>query len=844
MSPAHRPVAPTSFGNDNRKVVVGRQAEVALLVELLDGGRPGVVLGEAGVGKTTLVRAAARHKGQTLVEAGALATLSWLPFLPLRRAFGHDFEGDAAYVAATVEAELGAAVLFLDDLQWADRQTAALLPLLSRRISLVAALRRGDPGTPAALEAATAAGMELLPLSPLPEADAQALAHSLHPGLSETATRRLLERSGGNPFLLEQLAVTGEPSDSLRLAVAARLRDLTPTGRDAIAALALLGRPAAARLLGTGAAEIVAAGLASANGEVSIRHALLAETTTEMLGQDERRRAHARLAATLDDLGEAAYHHAAAGERELAYKKALLAAKRATTPGERAAHVGLAAANADGVRAVPLRLDAARALIGIGEHANAFDLVESLHPADVNLAAEAALLRSQAHLSLLRLDDARRELEVAGAAATTDTRLRIRIEAHRSHFAFRDGDYDAALAAAEEGAHIAASLQDDGPEVAQIYSALGSARTFAGKPRAREAHERALTAARRTGEGEAEFAALSNLAFGLLLEGEAARADALALEAIERARALRLLAHERRFRCWHAGFAWHLGDPATAAGEAEAMLAEALSPADRELAEPYWWHAMNDLGKGDVVRPHVEDRLADAPADDDGAGDTLWALADIELAAGRPDAAERITTRYFERFGRASTFVGIVRAWAEFEQGISPTELAGSQLPLVEGGPIEVAALTALFRGDAVGAAATFDRAAALWDGRHVRGAVRCRWAAAEALRRAGQLDEARDRLLQIEPEVERRQLNVLLRKIRRSLRLAGIHRAAERTTVGALTGREAEVLMLVAEGLTNDEIARRLGVGRPTIVRLIRSAQQKLGARSRTQAAALAARR
>jgi len=62
------------------------------------------------------------------------------------------------------------------------------------------------------------------------------------------------------------------------------------------------------------------------------------------------------------------------------------------------------------------------------------------------------------------------------------------------------------------------------------------------------------------------------------------------------------------------------------------------------------------------------------------------------------------------------------------------------------------------------------------------------------------------------------------------------------RTAAGQLTGREAEVLELVADGLTNGEIARRLGVGRPTVVRLIKSAQQKLGASSRTQAAALAA--
>ena len=169
--------------------------------------------------------------------------------------------------------------------------------------------------------------------------------------------------------------------------------------------------------------------------------------------------------------------------------------------------------------------------------------------------------------------------------------------------------------------------------------------------------------------------------------------------------------------------------------------------------------------------------------------------------------------------------------------------IPGTQLRLVEGGPIEVGALAALAAGDAAGAAGEFDRAAALWDGRHVRGAFRCRWAAAEALRRAGRADDARERLIVLEREAETRQLNVVLMKVRRSLRLLGERRAAVRTKAGVLTGRETEVLELVGAGLTNDEIARRLGLGRPTVVRSIRSAQQKLGASNRTQAAALAAR-
>ena len=51
------------------------------------------------------------------------------------------------------------------------------------------------------------------------------------------------------------------------------------------------------------------------------------------------------------------------------------------------------------------------------------------------------------------------------------------------------------------------------------------------------------------------------------------------------------------------------------------------------------------------------------------------------------------------------------------------------------------------------------------------------------------------------------------------------------------LTAREAEVLMLLAEGLPNRDIAQRLGISEHTVKFHIRSILAKLGASSRTEA-------
>jgi DNA-binding CsgD family transcriptional regulator len=55
------------------------------------------------------------------------------------------------------------------------------------------------------------------------------------------------------------------------------------------------------------------------------------------------------------------------------------------------------------------------------------------------------------------------------------------------------------------------------------------------------------------------------------------------------------------------------------------------------------------------------------------------------------------------------------------------------------------------------------------------------------------------------------------------------------------LTRRERDLLGLAGQGLTNAEIARRMGLGRPTVARILSNAMGKLGAGSRAHAVSLA---
>ena len=160
------------------------------------------------------------------------------------------------------------------------------------------------------------------------------------------------------------------------LSLTAQLPPRSEPAWNALERLALLHRPAARELLGDGVEDLLAAGLATTEGaEVRLRHELLGEAALERMDADRRRTVHAALAEMLPDAGEAARHHAAAGQLPEARDQALAAAERSSRTWDRAHHLSLAARCTDDGAGDGLRLRAATELVGVGEAAAALQIL-------------------------------------------------------------------------------------------------------------------------------------------------------------------------------------------------------------------------------------------------------------------------------------------------------------------------------------------------------------------------------------------------------------------------------------------------------------------------------------
>jgi DNA-binding CsgD family transcriptional regulator len=125
----------------------------------------------------------------------------------------------------------------------------------------------------------------------------------------------------------------------------------------------------------------------------------------------------------------------------------------------------------------------------------------------------------------------------------------------------------------------------------------------------------------------------------------------------------------------------------------------------------------------------------------------------------------------------------------------------------------------------------------------HAYEQARCRWRLADALVAAGDRAAAKTPAQAAAAAADRMQALPLQRAVAATIsraRLAG----PERNTDNVLTGREREVLALVAEGLTNREIGKRLFISEKTASVHLSNLMTKLNVSSRTEAVTVAHRR
>ncbi|WP_309238546.1 LuxR C-terminal-related transcriptional regulator [Actinoplanes aureus] len=362
------------------------EPESAARAALRQGPALVVLTGPPGCGRSTLLRRVAGSVPGPAHVGGGLAMLATVPALALSRAVRARLPADDVHLLAeAVRSRVRGGLLVLDDLQHADTATIAALPHLARTCRVVVALRTPHRLAEPAVAALRAAATAWLAVPPLDPAAARALARQTAARLDDAQLNAVVVRAGGNPLAITALArqaaagraPVGEDIDQVGYAIATALADLPRPARTALAALGLLGRPAPPALLGTGAADLLATGLVTAEpgGALLPVSAYVAETAAGLLDAAARTDMHARLA-ELTPPAEAARHLAAAGDSAGAHRAALTAADRAAG-GERAALL-LFACGLDVPVDPRVRLAAADAALAAGRPQEAAEVLRPL----------------------------------------------------------------------------------------------------------------------------------------------------------------------------------------------------------------------------------------------------------------------------------------------------------------------------------------------------------------------------------------------------------------------------------------------------------------------------------
>ena len=850
------------------EAVLGYAAEAAA-----GNGRLVLVQAEAGGGKSTLVEQVEERLSEATWHWGASDGLfTPLPLAPLRdiaesiggpllSASRADASREALFAALldAIRSDPRLTVLAFEDVQWADEATLDLLRFLGHRIQreralLLVTFREEDSAAPGSLRKALGElgrqrATRRIALAPL----------SLH-AVGEVVTGTGLDPAevhhltGGNPYFVAEVASSpdgGLPA-SAGDAVLARAAHLDSLPRDLLDVAALAGNRVDAVLLGavTDAPEaafttLVDAGLLVTDGRsLRFRHEIARLSVADAVPEPRRTTLHRHLLDALrehdsGDDSRLAFHAAGAGDTAAVVKHSRAAARRASTLASHAEavkhlHRALAAGTRLGLdpRTRAEVLDALSTELGQvdrweeAEHWRAEAVVLWQGLDDPLEEGDSLRMHARALSRLARAAEARQAVDQALAVlqALGPTPALARTVEYLAAVHWHDGDNPAAIAACDRAAALAEQL-----ELPDVLSDVLNTRACSMLSLGQNwvpTMQRALAVGLDAGCDEQVGRAYMNYYGGLVgdgrvAEGEQVYRDGIAFceerEMVSAANFLvanHVIALEENGRWPEAvttGRA-HLDDPTVSPvrrlggllslarigvrrgdSDAERLLDEGLAIAEG-TREPQWLVPFRLL---DVERQWVGRHPDRARAAVSGAL-AAAALAPVDTRFGGSTAV------WARRFGLPHPDPSSVpERWA------------------------------AELRGDVAGAVTGWDAVSAPYEAALVLAFSPSTDDQVESLRRLDALGAT-----------------AVAAVVRRKLRKAGVRSlpGAPRTTTlehpAGLTSREQEVLVLLARGLTNDEVAASLVISNRTVAHHVSAVLAKLGVTGRREAVAEARRR